>query len=142
MIFRRRRDEARCAAVMQGQVSAPERAGHLVECERCLRASLQAAVASRTPVGSPRAADPVVLWTRARQARRLQAEAQIARVLTMVQIAIGVIVVVPISLIVGLPTSWPTVAAVRELPWATIGMGLGLIALAGTGLAGLISQDA
>jgi hypothetical protein len=101
------------------------------------------ASASTAEVGRPpRSIDPAILWAHAREARRLQAQARMERVITFAQIGIGLLLLAPFGLLVA---DWPStlhnLPQLREIPWTLIGVATGIIALGAIGMAALISQD-
>lgn len=111
-------------ATAAGRWTADLRA-HAATCRPCADVALAVTVLAAPIPGRPIAADPAVLWNQARLSRRLRAEAQVSRLVTGVQMAIG------LALIAAL-----VYASARSEMWTAIpvaGAGLAAIA-AGTGL--------
>lgn len=95
----RREAEVRAAAA-SARWTADLR-GHAAGCARCGEIALvTSALVQPTPGPAPRL-DPAMIWTRARMARRLRAEAQVSRFVAGAQIAGWVFGLIVIAFIFG-----------------------------------------
>lgn len=84
--------------------------------------------------------DPARLWARARQTRRLKAEAQISRIITVTQIGSGMIVLAVLMFIARHTISWPAVSADLRSADPTAAATT-LLLLAALGLSRLVSKN-
>jgi hypothetical protein len=113
----------------------PELRSHLIGCAPCRDVALVTTTLATPASGAPTPIDPVVLWERARRARRLDTEARISRVVTGTQIAAGVVVLAAVASFARWPSSWPQIALDAGDPVLLCGA-TGLLLLAALGVTG------
>ena len=131
------REREMSEAATAGVVSADLR-GHAGTCQACLTTWLTGALhASAAP--APRL-NPSALWEQAGRMRRLRAEAQMARIMTGAQVAIGMIILAVLVFFGTQSATWTSFpfAAANSMHLAA---GVGLLLLAAAGVSRLITQD-
>jgi hypothetical protein len=93
--------------------------------EEVLREALQQPNAGRGSAVPPRRTSPSVIWAQAREARRRRGETQIAHVMLASQIAIGLLLLIPIAVVATMPAAQQVYATLRMLPWDVVAIAIG-----------------
>lgn len=112
---------------------------HAASCRHCREAALVASAFGAESIKPPAGISPSTIWLRARLARRQRAEAQVSRILTGAQIAIGSLVA-GAFVAVGRQINWWTPGADAAIPASLVAL-VGVLMVAAVAATSLISRE-